>query len=84
MAMQCYLIQRGLIFCMVEEFKIHQDMCRSYHVQHIQNTHSSGIVLLNIFEICLLQVELVERFLEEEISKRVPGFSMDEFTQTLM
>ena len=32
----------------------------------------------------LTQVQLVEKFLVEEISKRVPEFSMEDFTQALM
>lgn len=30
------------------------------------------------------QIELIEKYLEEELSKRIENFSMGEFTKTIM
>lgn len=51
------------------------------HVFVIKSTKINVCLILSVSN---QQIELIEKYLEEELSKRIENFSMGEFTKTIM
>jgi len=65
---------------MEERFQTMQEEFKDKHYHHFTDEEENKLIYTDIFK---EYVALIENYIEEELKRRMPGFSMEEFSKSL-